>query len=305
MQNAIKRITSLPRLPARPADAHKGLYGHVLVVGGSRGMIGAVALATNAALRGGCGLASFAAPETVQLAIAPLCMCATSYPLACDVDGELAPQSVRQMLAAAGACSVIAIGPGMGAGGGRRNLVQAAIEQDKPLVIDADGLNNLAAIDGWAAMRRCPAILTPHPGEFSRLTGKSVTDIQADRLNAAVEAARDWSAEAKAAGPLVCVLKGSGTIVTDGRRVYVNKTGNPGMATGGTGDCLTGLAAAMLAQHLEPFEAACLAVHVHGRAGDLAAAKLGQVSLIASDLLDYLAPAIRAAGGGGKKGHRS
>ena len=291
MTDRIKRVTSLPSLPPRARDGHKGDYGKVLVVGGSRGMVGAVALAANAALRGGAGLVTFAAPETVQLTIAGLCPCATSIPLRCAAGGQLAPDSVRQVLAAAAQSDAVALGPGLAVGGAQENLVRAALHQDKPLILDADGLNNLAKIDDWPALRRCPLILTPHPGEFARLTGKPVGEIQGDREGAAVAAAREWAGAESP--PLVCALKGAGTVVTDGRRVYVNDTGNPGMATGGSGDVLTGLAAALLAQGLDPFDAAVLAVHVHGRAGDHAAEQLGEVSLIATDLLDFLSAAIK------------
>ena len=135
-------------------------------------------------------------------------------------------------------------------------------------------------------------MLTPHPGEFARLTGRSVADIQADRQAVAVAAARQWSRPDPDFPPLVVVLKGAGTVVTDGRRVHLNDTGNPGLATGGSGDVLTGLAAALMGQGMPPFEAACLAVRIHGRAGDLAAEGLGEASLIASDLLQFLPVAI-------------
>ena len=292
----VKRIRAPAKLRPRRRDAHKGDFGRVLIVGGSRGMIGAPALAANAALRGGAGLVTVAAPETIQLAVATLCPCATSVPLACDAAGELSGESIRQVLAAAGKSDVLAVGPGLAVGAGQRNLVRAVMEQEKPVVLDADGLNNLAAIDGWAAIRRCALVLTPHPGEFSRLTGKAIGEIQADRENAAVDVVREWvSAMREELRPLVCVLKGSGTVVTDGRKLYVNRTGNPGMATGGAGDVLTGLTAALMGQGLAAFDAACLAAWCHGRAGDLAAGKLGQVSLIASDLLDFLPAAIKEA----------
>jgi NAD(P)H-hydrate epimerase len=291
-------VTKLTGLAPRRRDGHKGDYGRVLVAGGSRGMIGAVALAANAALRGGAGLVTFAAPGEVQLTIAALCPCATSVPLACDSAGLLAPESVRELMAAAGGCDVLAVGPGMGQGSGQLNLVLAALEQGKPLVLDADGLNNLVRADGWPGRRQCPLVLTPHPGEFARLTGKSVEEIQADRQSAATDAVKAWAGRSARQGlPLVCSLKGAGTVVTDGKRAYVNRTGNPGMATGGTGDVLTGLVAAFLAQGLEPFEAACLAVHTHGRAGDLAAAKLGEAPMIAWDLLEFLPAAMKEAVG--------
>ena len=287
-----KKITMIPELPQRKPDSHKGDFGRVLVVGGARGMIGAPALASHAALRSGAGLVTVAVPETVQLAVASLCPCATSIPLKCSRDGDLSPQAVGQMLAAADVSDVLAVGPGMGVSGGADNIVRAAIGQDRPVVLDADGLNNLARIDGWAGLRRCPLVLTPHPGEMARLTGKSIKQIQSDRKASAVAAARNWVGNTGV--PPVIVLKGAGTVVTDGLRVFINKTGNPGMATGGTGDVLTGLIAALIGQGLDTFDAACLGVHLHGLAGDLAAEKLGQTSLIASDLIDFLPEAIKA-----------
>jgi NAD(P)H-hydrate epimerase len=293
MAESVERITAVCRLAPRRPEAHKGDFGRVLIVGGSRGMIGAVALASNAALRGGAGLVIFAAPETIQLQVAVLCPCATSVPLACNAAGELAKGSVAQMLEKAADCDVLAIGPGMAVGPGQERLLLAALEQKKPLIIDADGLNNLAAIDGWSGLGGCSLVLTPHPGEFARLTGRSVKEIQADREGAALAAVRGWRKRAGDRRDLVCVLKGAGTVVTDGRRVYRNATGNPGMASGGSGDVLTGLTAALMGQGLAPFEAACLAVHCHGRAGDLAAQAIGQVSLMATDLLDYLPAAMK------------
>jgi NAD(P)H-hydrate epimerase len=293
----ITKVTDVGKLPARDSSGHKGSYGHVLVVGGSRGMVGAVAMACNSAFRGGSGLVTFAAPEPVQLAIAPMTMCATSLPLACDEAGELAPESLRQVHDELARCDVLAIGPGMGVGPRQQQLVRWALEQPKPAIIDADGLNNLARIDGWPSLRRCPLVLTPHPGELSRLTGRAVKDIQSSRPEVAIETARGWLAPADTDNRLVLVLKGAGTIVTDGEKVYQNTTGNPGMASGGSGDILTGLAAALLGQGMEPFDAATAAVYAHGLAGDLAADKLGQVSLMASDLLDYLPAAMRGVSG--------
>jgi NAD(P)H-hydrate epimerase len=288
----IEHVQDIPELPRRAPDAHKGDFGRVLVIGGSRGMPGAVGLAANAALRGGAGLVTFAAPETVQLTIAPVCPCATSTPLSCGGD-RLAAGALRQLAEAIKPMDVLAVGPGMDRGKDRQDVVRLCLEQPRPTVIDADGLNNLAAMKDWPAVRQCPLVLTPHPGEFSRLTGRGIGEIQSDRLNAATEAATDWAARANSDAPLVLVLKGAGTIVTDGRRAYINDTGNPGMATGGSGDILTGLTAALLAQGLEPFDAVVLAVYVHGRAGDLAADQLGQASMIASDLLDHLPQALR------------
>jgi NAD(P)H-hydrate epimerase len=291
----VQRVKSVPRLPARPRDAHKGQFGRILVVGGSRGMVGAVALAANAAFRGGAGLVTFAAPAPVQLAVAGLCPCATSLPLSCEASGELSGTAVREMLDAAERADVLAVGPGFAVGHRRRDLVQAALEQTRPVVLDADGLNNLAKLDGWPAMRRCPLVLTPHPGEFARLTGRGIGEIQSDREGAAVAAAGEWADASGSDAPLVVLLKGAGTIVTDGGQLYVNETGNPGLAAGGSGDVLTGLAAALIGQGLGPLDAACLAAWAHGRAGDHGAEQLGEVSLTAWDLLDFLPQAMREA----------
>jgi len=291
----IVKVLRLPTLPPRKTDAHKGDFGRLLIVGGSRGMVGAVALAANGALRAGAGLVTFAAPRTVQLTIAGLCPCATSVPLRCDDDGALSAEAVRDVAAAADSADVLAVGPGMGVGVVQKDILCWALGREGPLVVDADGLNNLSAIAGWDHLRKCPLVVTPHPGEFSRLTQRTVAEIQADRIGAAAAAVKAWAGPQQTNPPMVCVLKGAGAVVTDGRRVFVNRTGNPGMATGGTGDVLTGVIAALIGQGLAPFEAACLASYVHGRAGDLAAGKLGQVSMMASDLLDFLPDAMKEA----------
>ena len=285
-----KRITSVARLPKRSADAHKGDFGRLLVVGGSEGMIGAPALAANASLRGGAGLVTMALPRSIQLTCGQLCMCAMSIPLECDDAGTLCSKAIRQVSKAAADSDVIAAGPGFAVGTQQENVVRVLLGQARPVVLDADGLNNLARICDWSRIRTCPLVLTPHPGEFARLTGMSIADIQADREQVVLAAMQKWTHATDA--ELVCVLKGESTVVVADGVVYVNDTGNPGMATGGSGDVLTGLIAAFIAQGLSAFDAATLGVRVHGRAGDMAAAELGQVSLIASDLLDYLPGAI-------------
>jgi NAD(P)H-hydrate epimerase len=289
----VRTIRAVPKLPPRKKDANKGNFGRILVVGGSRGMIGAPALAGNAALRGGAGLVTLAVPEIVQLATATLCPCAVSVPLPCLASAEPAPSASAALRDLFEKTDVLAVGPGMGRSGGATQLVRAALQQTHPLVLDADGLNALLKIDNWPALRRCPMVMTPHPGEFARLVEMATTQVQADRLALAVAQARQWSSAGPKDAPLVLVLKGAGTIVTDGHRAFVNKTGNPGMATGGTGDVLTGLIAALIGQDLSPFDAACLGTHLHGLAGDLAAQDLGQPSLIATDLIAYLPQAFK------------
>lgn len=293
MTDGIEQIEHLPVLEPRRSNGHKGSYGHVLVVGGSRGMIGAPALASNAALRGGAGLATLVVPQVIQLFSAMLCPCATSVALSCGDDGQLSQQAGREFAEATKAATVLAVGPGLAVGRRQQDIVLAAIEQDKPLVLDADGLNNLARIDNWPARRRCPIVLTPHPGEFSRLTGRAIPEIQSDRQAHAIAACREWLSAAQVAEPLVLLLKGEGTVITDGRRVRINVTGNPGMATGGTGDVLTGLVAALIAQGLAPLDAAVLGAHLHGLAGDLAAADLTQPAMTASDLLARIPKAFQ------------
>ena len=287
----IDKPESLPDLPVRARDAHKGDFGCVLVVGGSRGMIGAPALAANAALRAGAGLVRVAVPEIVQLAVAGLCPCATSIPLKCTDEGDLSAKAAGEVISAAGQCDVLATGCGMGVSRGAQGVIAAIIQQDKPVVLDADGLNNLAKITNWEQIRRCPLVLTPHPGEFSRLTDTTVKQIQSNRQESAVSAAKRWG-EANPDLPLVVVLKGAGTIVTDGHRVYINPTGNPGMATGGSGDVLTGIISAFIGQGIGLYDSACLGVYIHGLAGDIAVEKKGEIAMIASDLIDFLPAAL-------------
>jgi NAD(P)H-hydrate epimerase len=258
----------------------------VLVVAGSRGMSGAAVLCGSAALRGGAGLVRVAVPEGILPIVAAGSPCYLTAPLPQDPNGQLDRSAEGPLLELLGANDVAALGPGLGQSQAITELILAVLARsDRPLVLDADALNALRQRTDRVKGRPAPLILTPHPGEFARLLGSDVTQVQANRQELAVRFAADHG--------LVLVLKGHGTVVTDGRRLYVNRTGNPGMATGGTGDVLTGLIAALLGQGLAPFEAAQLGVSWHGLAGDLARDELGEVSLIASDLLDSLPRAIR------------
>jgi NAD(P)H-hydrate epimerase len=282
-------VHSLPRLPPRPADAHKGLFGRVLVIAGSRGMSGAAVLCSSAALRGGAGLVTVALPHEILPIVASGNPCYMTAPMPQDDDGRLSGEAWPSLARLVESASAVAVGPGLGQSQGLPALLGSLLEQTAgPLVLDADALNGLVGRLDLLARRQAskPApVLTPHPGEFGRLTGLSTGQVQARRQ----ELALAFAAEHR----LVLVLKGHGTIVTDGRRVFVNPTGNPGMATGGSGDVLTGLIGALLAQGLEPFAAAQLGVYLHGRAGDLARDRLGEVSLIATDLLQELPAAFR------------
>ena len=253
-------------------------------------MIGAPALAANAAFRSGAGLVRLAAPQQIQLATATLAPCATSIALADEKNGNISRSALNEILKALEDNDSVALGPGLG----QSNELQAVVEKivsecTKPLVVDADGLNNLASVLAGAGdplKFSDKTVLTPHPGEMKRLWQASFREeLPSERTEQAEQLARRLG--------VVVALKGEGTVVTDGERTYINDTGNPGMATGGSGDVLTGIIAALLARQegagqLSVLEAAILGVFVHGRAGDLAAAVMGEEALTASDLVDLL-----------------
>jgi NAD(P)H-hydrate epimerase len=277
-------VTTVPGLPARPVDSHKGTFGKVLVVSGSLGMSGAAVLAGSGALRGGAGLVQVAVPEVIGAIVAAGNPCYLTMLLPCDGQGRLARVALPQLLEHVASSSAVVAGPGLGQSEDVRVLVEAMIrESARPLLLDADALNVLGARPEILHQRRGTLVMTPHPGEFARLLGEDTQSVQAHRRESALAFAKTFG--------LVLVLKGAGTVVTDGRQVYVNTTGNPGMATGGSGDVLTGLVGALLAQGMEGFSAAVLGVYLHGLAGDLAREHLGE-RLIATDLIDYLPAAL-------------
>jgi NAD(P)H-hydrate epimerase len=284
----------LPTLRPRDADSHKGDFGRALLVGGSLGMTGAISLAGKSTLRSGAGLVTLAVPACVQGIVASIEPSYMTKGMP-DSDGQFAAAAAEQTkdLASQGATAV-ALGPGLGRSETLTEFVAVLYEAiDTPVVIDADALFALAERPTLLGKSGGSRIFTPHPGEFSRLTHRSYDPTR--RVEAAAELARTLSGPSeRAANTQVVVLKGHHTVVTDGKRYSLNNTGNPGMATGGSGDVLTGIITALLCQGLEPFDAARLGVHVHGLAGDLAAEELGQVSMIASDLVDYLPKAFQA-----------
>ncbi|MBS0206953.1 MAG: NAD(P)H-hydrate dehydratase [Planctomycetes bacterium] len=280
---SFERITTSPELPARDENSHKGDCGRVLIIAGSRGMSGAACLAATAALRGGAGLVTAAVPEGIQSIVAGFEPSYLTAGLPEDDSGRIksaAHKRLTELLAGQGA---VAVGPGLGQSSGLQELVLELYDSvSVPMVVDADALNLLARRP-YLTRRAAESpvrVLTPHPGEFSRLTGLDVAVIQQDRERVAAEYARQ--------NKVILVLKGRGTIVTDGRRLSVNSTGNSGLATGGTGDVLTGIIVALLGQRLPAFEAARLAVHLHGVAGDIAAEELSKPGMIASDLLNRI-----------------
>ena len=280
-------MPSLPSLPPRSPDSHKGDYGRALLIGGSRGMAGAIALAGMACLRSGAGLVRIAAPDNAVDTIAAFEPSYMVTPLLCDdVSGDfVASRTQGELEKRLDWATCVAVGPGLGRSVEKTKLVRWIYQTAKhPLVVDADALNALAENPRELETHAGPRVLTPHPVEFARLSG-----VQADSRAAQIAAARKLAKEQK----VIVLLKGQHTFITSGSEEALNQTGNPGMATGGCGDVLTGIITALVCQGLSPFDAAVLGAHVHGLAGDLAASELGQVSLIASDLVRFLPRAFQ------------
>jgi ADP-dependent NAD(P)H-hydrate dehydratase len=283
----IEPVCEVPRLPRRSPEGHKGTYGTVQVIAGSRGMAGAAVLVGRGALHSGAGLVRVATPACIQDVVSAGHPCYTTFGIRQHADGSFGDGAAVELVEYAKAADVIALGPGLGQGPKVSAFVRAVVDHlpNTPIVIDADGLNAIAPYGDGFAKRSAPLVLTPHPGEFARLLGCSVQDVLANRESLAVDFARRTG--------VVLLLKGSGTLVTETQKLYRNTTGNPGMATGGSGDVLTGVIAALIGQGLAAFDAAVLGAWVHGRAGDIAVGKLGQVGLTSADLSDYLPVAFR------------
>jgi NAD(P)H-hydrate epimerase len=281
----MERITDLPKIPPRSLYAHKGTFGKVLLVGGSRGMSGAIILSGCAALRSGAGLVQLTVPTGIQDIVSLGNPCYMTVGLAQDASGKLLPSAATEIEPIAQGASVLGIGPGLGQSSGMPLLLSKLLGLTRPVVVDADALNAIAQAPGdLFATRKAPTVLTPHPGEFARMVQSSTKEVQANRESFALAFAQSKK--------VILVLKGHGTLVTDGRRLYRNETGNPGMATGGSGDVLTGIISALIAQGMEAFAAAQLGVFLHGRAGDIASQDLGEISLNATDLIDSLPEAF-------------
>jgi hydroxyethylthiazole kinase-like uncharacterized protein yjeF len=265
-------------LPPRAPDSHKGTYGRVLLVAGSEGMTGAAILAARGAYRTGAGLVTVGIDRELFSTVSP------TVPEAIFLD--LGPGRVTGPIDVDGYDAVL-VGPGLGATMARAGFREIIDRRKGPLVVDADGLNAIAA-DGRFPHPSPARIWTPHPGEFARLTGEKPKG-DAERVAAAERFVRAHGG--------VLVLKGHRTVVMDAERYAINETGNPGMATAGAGDVLAGMIVALLGQGMEPFAAARSAVHIHGLAGDLAAKDLGMVSVVAGDLVQYIPRAIRTYSG--------
>jgi ADP-dependent NAD(P)H-hydrate dehydratase len=279
----VQNENPLPKLPHRAADSYKNTFGHALLVGGSAGFAGSISLSAMAALRCGAGLVTVATPRACQGIVAGFEPSYMTLPLP-DAEGQISAAAREPLATAAEKASVLAYGPGLGRSAELTDLIVWLYETlDKPAVVDADALNALAERQDALCRPVGPRILTPHPGEFARLAKiNRVADDQRQTLATAL---------ARRTGAVV-LLKGHRTLITDGDRVAINTTGNPGMATGGSGDVLTGVITALVCQHLSTFDAARLGAHVHGLAGDMAAAAIGPVGLMASDLVGYLPQAL-------------
>jgi NAD(P)H-hydrate epimerase len=274
-------------LPARSPAAHKGDFGHVLVVAGSPGKSGAAILAARAAVRAGAGLVTVGVPAPLLAIVEAASLESMTLPLPADEDGGLRPDAVERLLADP-RWTVAAVGPGLGTGGEVPEAVRRLARRcDRPLVVDADGLNAFAGAPEALRERPAATVLTPHPGELARLLGTTTAAVGEDRLAAVREAAAVTGA--------VVLLKGHLSLVAspDGP-VAINPTGNPGLASGGSGDVLTGVVAALLAQGLAPWDAACAGAWLHGHAADLLLARQGGVALAAADLVAALPAAFDA-----------
>ena len=285
-----RRRDLVGRLGARPLDGHKGTFGHVVVAGGRSGYTGAVVLATRAAVRGGAGLVTAAVPEHLALVVDAGSLESMTLGLPPDRDGW-SREAVEPLLQAIGeraSPGALALGPGLGLSDGARVLARQVVARSTvPIVLDADGISAFAGDARALRVRDADLVITPHPGELARLLGVATDAVVRARWEHARRAAQETGA--------VVVLKGRQTLISDPvLGTWVNPTGNPGMASGGSGDVLTGVIAALLAQGLEPPSAARMGVYVHGLAGDLAAATWGETSMAASDLVDELGPAFKS-----------
>ncbi len=274
----------LPRLAPRRTASHKGDYGRGVLIGGSLGMAGAISLAGMATLRAGAGLVTLAVPDRCQATVAGHEPCYMTVGVESDDAGRIAAMAEETVRSLATAATAVALGPGLGRSPGLERLVESLYRViPQAMVVDADALYALSQHREVLAKAAGPRIVTPHAGEFARLTGQSVTTT-VDRTRLAADLAGRCG--------VIVVLKGHQTVVSDGDKTYCGSTGNPGMATGGSGDVLTGVITALLCQGLSPLAASRLGVHLHGLAGDLAADELGQVGMIARDLLDFLPKAL-------------
>lgn len=273
--------------PKRKPDTHKGDYGHIFVIAGSVGLTGAAALCSEATLLSGNGLVTLGIPKSLNPIMARKLTEVMTKPLPETRQQTLSYSALKEILKFAEKADCLAVGPGLSRNPSTVKLIRKLVVfLKKPIVLDADGINALEGKASILKSAKAPIVITPHPGEMSRLIKLSREKIAKIKEKVAKDFAKKYN--------VVCVLKGHHTVVAEPKgRVYINLTGNPGMASGGVGDVLTGMIASFIGQGLKPFDAAKLGVYLHGLAGDLAAEEKGQASLIASDLLQKIPESIK------------
>ena len=263
-------------LPDRKADSHKGNYGKLLLLCGSRGYTGAAYLAAMGALRGGAGLVYLAVPESIYAVEACKLTEAIVLPLP-DEGGKLSLAALPEIQRLLPKMDAVLIGCGLGQSAGTLAALRAVLEEFRgPVVVDADGINLLAGHMDILRERHAPTILTPHAGEFARIGGNN----KADRMAETESFAEEYGC--------ILLLKGHETVISDGEETYVNQTGNPGMAVGGSGDVLSGIIVSLLGQGIEPLKAAACGAWLHGRAGDICAERIGQYGMLPTDMVEVL-----------------
>ena len=266
----------LTLLPGRPQCSHKGDYGKLLLLCGSRGYTGAAALAAMGALRTGAGLVYLGVPESIYEIEAVKLTVPVVFPLP-DKDGKLSCDAVAQISALLPKMDAVLIGPGMGQSEGTEAVLKHVLENAHcPVVLDADGINLLKTHKNIVRGRTYPTVLTPHQGEFERLAGP----VGSNRVTAAVSLAKDLGC--------IVLLKGHETVITDSCLTYINRTGNPGMAVGGSGDVLAGIIVSLIGQGIPPLEAASCGAWLHGAAGDICSKEIGQYGMLPCDMLNVL-----------------
>lgn len=274
--NVLDHSQVLSILPDRKTDAHKGDFGKILLLCGSRGYTGAAALAAMGALRSGAGLVYLGVPESIYAISAVKLTEPVVFPMP-EQEGKLSKEAIARILEMLPKMDAVLIGPGLGQSAGTMSVLECVLVTAAcPVVVDADGINLLSGHKDILRGRAAPTILTPHMGEFVRIGGNAA----AGRLEAAVELSVDLNA--------VVVLKGQSTVVTDGHNCYINPTGNPGMAVGGSGDVLAGIIVSLIGQGLQPLEAAACGTWLHGAAGDICAETIGQYGMLPTDMLEVL-----------------
>ena len=284
-KNIVKRA-----VPNRPIDANKGTMGTLLSICGSFGMAGAAILAGKSALRCGVGLEKLAIPKSIYPIAAGSILESVFLPLSETSDGKISRTNIPNLLLEAKKSTAVLLGCGLSVCDDTKALVKSFVENcTAPMVLDADALNCIADNPEILKKRKSDIIITPHPGEMGRLCGITAKEVNADRVDVALNFAKKYG--------VITVLKGSGTIIASPNgQALLNTTGNSGMATGGSGDVLAGMTAGLLAQGKSAFDCAAAAVYLHGLAGDFAAEKLGKISMLPSNIIDYIAQAFKSSG---------